>query len=103
MLVRHFLLSMSIYLALFSACMSSKSSSDEDFSKFTKATVIDYREVSGCGFLLQLEDGHKLQATALPKKFEHDGLLVWIQYTVKNTNTICQAGKVIDLTEIRKR
>ena len=85
------------------ACHSTAVTTQTDFAKYTKATVIDYSEVSGCGFLLMLEDGSKLQASTLPKKFLHNGMDVWIQYTIKKSASICQAGKIIDLNDIRKR
>ena len=88
-----------------SAAAEAPVSQSEDFSKigYTKATVINY-EVDGCHFLLQLEDGKKLEPSKLADEFKKDKLAVWIKYTLqKNAMSICMAGQMVELSDIQLR
>lgn len=38
------------------------------------------RELDGCTYLLELQDGSKLQPVTLPVEFQHGGLKVRIKY-----------------------
>ena len=76
-----------------------------DFEKegYVKATVINY-EVDGCAFMLQLEDGKKLEPSGLAADFKKDQLAVWIKYIPKKGGaSICMAGQMVDLTDIQLR
>ena len=70
---------------------------------FTKATVIDYSAIAGCGYLLMLEDESKLQPKNLADSYKKDGLVVWIKYTIENTPNVCMTGRVIRINEIIKQ
>lgn len=65
------------------------------------ATVIDYSELDGCRFLLELQDGRKLEPVNLEKKYMKHGIKVLI--TWKNTEgmSICMAGTMVEITSIR--
>lgn len=82
-----------------------ESATSRNFLKegFTLATVIDYSEISGCNYLLMLEDESKLQPKNLTEEFKKPDLKVWVKYKTENTPTVCMAGKVISLIEIVKR
>ncbi len=76
-----------------------------DFEKngYVKASVINY-EVDGCGFLIQLEDGKKLQAANLSSEYRKDKLPVWVKYTPKKGGmSVCMAGQMIELSDIQLR
>lgn len=66
-----------------------------------EATVIDYSEIAGCGFILMLDDESKLQPGKLSNEFCKDGLKVLVQYQIQDKPNICQTGKVIQLFEIK--
>lgn len=71
---------------------------------YSKATVIDFSGVDACRFLLQLEDGTRLQPENLDSVFEKNATLVWVKYyPQKNAVSICMAGKVVHVTDIFKR
>lgn len=76
---------------------------EETKDGYAKATVINYT-VDGCSWLLQLEDGKKLEPTNLSDEFKKDKLKVWIQYQIKKGGmSICMAGEVITITKIELR
>ena len=73
------------------------------YEGYTKAEVINYT-VDGCSWMLQLEDGKKLEPAGLKPEFQKDKLKVWIKYTIKKGGAgICMAGEMINLTEIELR
>ena len=70
---------------------------------YVKATVIHY-ELDGCGYLLQLEDGKKLEPDALPESFRKENTLVWIKYEIrKGATSICMAGIMVTVADIQIR
>lgn len=71
---------------------------------FVRATVIDLTGLDGCRFLLQLEDGSRLEPENLDPVFAKPGTAVWVKYFFqKNAISICMAGKVVHVTDILKR
>lgn len=72
-------------------------------STYIAATVINYT-VDGCTWMLQLEDGKKLQPSVLKPEYQKDKLKVWIKYLTKKGGVgICMAGEIVDITEIELR
>ncbi|MBI3502536.1 MAG: hypothetical protein HY063_12165 [Bacteroidetes bacterium] len=71
---------------------------------YIRARVV-YNEVDGCGYMIQLGDGKKLEPSKkLSEEFKKDGLDVWIKYTPKKgTMSTCMAGEVVDLNDIQLR
>ncbi|MEO5571627.1 MAG: hypothetical protein ABIT08_11825 [Bacteroidia bacterium] len=69
--------------------------------KLTEATVIDYSEVDGCKFLLELSDKEKIQPENLSPEFHKDKLKVLIKYHLTNRMTICMAGKTVHIDYIK--
>ncbi|MBK6640060.1 MAG: hypothetical protein KBH11_01820 [Bacteroidia bacterium] len=65
------------------------------------ATVIDMRELDGCTYLLELQDGSKLQPVTLPVEFQHGGLKVRIKYKKVEIMSICMSGTPVELTYIK--
>ena len=73
--------------------------------KYTSATVVDMTELDGCGFMLKMENGKKLQPSpALAKEFQVKDMPVWIKFQIKKGAAgICMSGQIVTLTEIEKR
>ena len=69
---------------------------------FAKATIINYK-VDGCTYLMQLEDGKKLEPINLQEEFKKDNFKVWIKYQHYKGNSICMAGEMVTITAIEKR
>ena len=69
--------------------------------KLIEATVIDYSQLDGCRFLLELNSNEKLQPENLPVEFEKDKMKVLIRYHVTNKMSICMAGKTVYLDSIK--
>jgi hypothetical protein len=72
-------------------------------SKMIEATVVDYSNLDGCRFLLELPGGEKLQSENLTPEFEKDKMKVMIKYHVTNKPNICMAGKTIYLDFIKAK
>jgi hypothetical protein len=90
---------------LFSNVKNKKSESIADTHEqqgFSKATIINYT-IDGCTFMIQLEDGKKLEPTNLQDTFKKDNFKVWIKYQHYKGNSICMAGEMITITGIEKR
>lgn len=64
------------------------------------ATVVDYTELDGCTFLLELPDGQKLQPENLGEAFKKKDLKVYITYKIHDGISNCMAGKMVTLTSI---
>lgn len=70
---------------------------------FVKAEIKKY-EVDGCGFMIFLEDGKKLNPDNLQEQFQREGLKVWVKYGIrKNAMSICMAGDNVIITAIEPR
>ena len=70
---------------------------------YTAATVINY-ELDGCQWMLEMADGKKFEPNNMQEEFRKDKIKVWIKYTVvKGAMTICMAGTVIKLSDIKER
>jgi hypothetical protein len=77
---------------------------DKRFKNYEKATVVNFKGRDGCDFALQLESGENLEPERLPEEFQKDGTLVWIRYRErKEVASLCMIGKMISITDIRKR
>ena len=88
-----------LMLLLIISCSGQKQTSSVN-PKGTPAKVIDYRELDGCEFLLELGDGTKLQPVNLDSQFKKDKLEVLITWKKYDGVSICMAGEMIELTSI---
>lgn len=80
-----------------------KSFPEETKEGYIKATVVNLT-LDGCSWMLQLEDGKKLEPVNLKEEFKKDKLNVWIQYQVKKGGmSVCMAGEVITISDIKLR
>lgn len=72
-------------------------------NQYTAATVVSYA-VDGCTWMLELEDGKKLQPAELKPEYQKDQLKVWIAYEIKKGGIgICMAGEMVNITHIELR
>ena len=64
-----------------------------------------YNEVDGCGYMIQMGDGTKLEPSKkLSADFQKNNLDVWVKYTSKKgAVSTCMAGQVVDITDIQLR
>lgn len=72
-------------------------------SGFEAASVSDLKGLDGCRYVLKLETGEVLEPGPLPDEFKKDNLLVWIKYKVREGSSICMAGKMVTIMEIKLR
>jgi hypothetical protein len=70
---------------------------------YKRAKVVDAAGLDGCGFLLELEDGSKLQPLNLSDAFRINNLEVIVKVKPENRSGICMAGKIVSIIDIRKR
>ena len=66
-----------------------------------KAMVLDYNELDGCTYILELEDGTRLEPVELPESFRSDSLKVWVKYTIVKRASICMVGQMVTVNEIK--
>jgi hypothetical protein len=71
--------------------------------KLKEATVIDYSEVDGCRFLLELANNEKLQPENLPAEYQKDKMKVQVKYHLTNKMTVCMAGKTVYIDFIKMK
>jgi len=80
----------------------------------TPATVVDLTGLDGCGIVLELEDGSRLEPwvdsagdcvtmTGLDASKWEDGAKVYIDYDVFSAVSICMVGERARITCIRER
>jgi hypothetical protein len=69
-----------------------------------QATVKDYRELDGCDFLLETQQGKKLQPSNLDPKFKIPELKLLITYQpIKDGVSICMTGEMITLIFVQEK
>jgi hypothetical protein len=84
--------------------LSQKPEAESRYEGYQKATVKNFKGRDGCDFALQLETGENLEPGNLPEEFQKDDLPVWVRYSVrKNMASICMIGKMVTVTDIKKR
>jgi hypothetical protein len=87
----------------FHACSRKTFNSTACWDYREKATVINYK-IDGCNWILELEDGKKLQPDSLRSEFQKDNLKVLIEYNFKEGGTgICMVGEQVTITKIELR
>lgn len=69
--------------------------------KYKPVTVIDFRELDGCNFILKTDDGKNLIPENLADSLRKNQLKLWIQYSETNKPNICMSGKTIFLLDVR--
>lgn len=95
-----------VLLMMISSCRSNAPSATAQANHFgkgdlVKAMVLDYSELDGCTFILELEDGTKLEPVELPESFRSDSLKVLVKYTMVKRASICMVGQMVTVSEIK--
>ena len=72
------------------------------FIGYTKAIVIN-TTLDGCSWMLELEDGKKLEPVNLMEKFKKDNTKVWIQYKHYDNYSFCMSGEMVTVIAIDNR
>lgn len=70
-----------------------------------KATFKDMTGLDGCGMMIELEDGKRLEYINL-NDFEitpEDGKQIWVTYENYDGMSICMAGQMVKITCIAER
>lgn len=93
----------SSFLLLFMACGSSRKSEVTEAvpAGYTDALVKDFKGLDGCGYLLIGTDSTRYEPVNLEPAFQKDGLRVFFKFKRFDGMSICMAGKMITITEIR--
>jgi len=91
----------SLTLLLFMACNKNKCADS------VKAELKDLSGLDGCGFVIELENGNKLEALNLCD-FDidlNDGKKIWVSYhlTTNFIGTICMVGDIVEIDCIANR
>jgi hypothetical protein len=70
---------------------------------YSKATVIQF-DLDGCAWMIEFAEKERMEPLNLPEEFKKDQTKIWVQYELeKKAVSACMAGKIIRITEIRKR
>jgi hypothetical protein len=70
-----------------------------------KATIIDLTGLDGCGHVIELENGDRVEPTNLDD-FDvpiEDGQEVWVEYHTVEAATICMIGEVVTIDCLSER
>ena len=65
-------------------------------------TVIDFSELDGCKYLLEMEDGTKLEPVNLDEAYMIDGLKLYITFKYHDGMSVCMAGRMIQINSVTK-
>lgn len=88
---------------IYACCTAKKQSSTQLQSDdgYQTVTVIDYSELSGCGFILIINDSTKLIPENLLNSYKKNNLMVKVKYKVTNKPNTCMVGKTITILDIK--
>lgn len=86
------------------ACGTSKQTNDDTMTCKTNGTVKDYAGLDGCGLLIELKNGDKLEPMEVVDDFKlKDGQNIAFDYEeVEDMASICMAGKIVRITCIKE-
>lgn len=104
MRLSHITLLLSLLLALAQCKSTKKNTTPVDYSSqgYTKAIVRNLTGLDGCGFLLEISEGKKLEPTNLAEEIKKDRLIVWVKFTeTKGKASVCMAGRIVTITDLK--
>lgn len=83
-------------------CNESKKG-NEDIIRDKTGVVIDRHNLDGCGFLIQLDNGTKLEPIEVTPEFEFtEGQRIKVSYQhLEGVASTCMAGELVRITEIK--
>lgn len=62
------------------------------------AKVVDYSELDGCTWILELSDGQKVQPVNLPEEFKRKELKLFVTYKFFDGSNTCMTGRMVTIT-----
>ena len=99
--MNRFIFSLVLIPVVLAACASKKNvASTPPDKQAVFAVVIDYSEIAGCTWLLELSDGQKLQPVNLAEEYRRKGLKLFITYKTYDGVSVCMTGKMVTLTSV---
>ena len=87
---------------LLQGCAARQEQNPELPAGAVKVTVVDYRDLDGCTFLLETDDKQKLQPVNLPAGLQRNGLRLYVVYKKTDGMSICMAGTMVNLSFTRE-
>ena len=94
-------------ILLFSALSFLIFSCSKSHEGMTKATLKDYTGLDGCGMVIELENGDKIEPTNLTEFSSSvsiaDGQKVWVKYHSISAASICMVGPIVQIDELEER
>lgn len=69
---------------------------------YTEMTVVKL-DLDGCSWMLQPKDGKKLEPVNLKDEYKKDNLNVLVTYEPYKGTSICMAGEMVTITDIKLR
>ena len=74
-----------------------------DKLNYVKVTVIDGSAMSGCSWVLQLDNGKQVVPEEVPLAYREQGRQLWVKYTKSNEPTTCGISKAVRLLDVQFR
>ncbi|MCC3159446.1 hypothetical protein LJ737_19550 [Hymenobacter sp. 15J16-1T3B] len=98
----HFLLVLAVFVPLAFGCQDDQDAPNPDCK--TAATIRDLTGFDGCGFVLELSNGQRLEphGPLWQNYAKHDGERVTISYVSAPTPSICMVGEGVTLNCIQQ-
>ncbi len=99
--MRYSVLLLSMLIVILYSCAAKKSAPETVApipADAVQVKVIDYRELDGCGFMLEKLNGDKLEPVNLDAKFHHEGIKLMVTFTYFDGMSVCMAGRMVKLT-----
>lgn len=97
-----YLPSLLLILAVSSCLGRKQESAVKEQPSGTLVQVVDYRELDGCTFLLELENGEKLQPVNLDKQYQVAGKKLYVTWKNYDGMSICMSGKMVELLTVQE-
>jgi hypothetical protein len=102
---------LSLYAGLLGLLLSLAACEQESAAGWTEGVYRDYRNLDGCGFLIELEKGND----SVPGRFLEpvnagsygveaaEGVKVRLKYRLLRSASVCMKGQVAEITALRRR
>jgi len=93
-----------------SLCACSKRMNGRNFTEshqlyrqgFETVSVVDSREIAGCGFLLLRSDSSLYRPVNLSAEWQTAGRRIWVKVEImKNNVSVCMRGQAVKIIELK--
>lgn len=97
------ILLLSLSFACHKKAAPTKVAVDYSAKGYVKGTMTDQSGLDGCGFLINLDSGEKIEPNKMWDEFKKDGMKVWVKYNTPKTPliSICMSGKMVNIIDIK--